>query len=61
MKLIAGKYFSRTDAQEYMALGKDALYKLIEEGYINSFRDKNGRRLIAKESIDSYFESLQIK
>lgn len=59
MDLIANKYMTFKDAQTYMSLKKDALYNLIENGYILSFVDKNRRRLVSKESIDNYFSKCE--
>ncbi|GAB6121128.1 helix-turn-helix domain-containing protein [Dysgonomonas termitidis] len=56
--MVAGKYLTFEETKEYMELQKDAIYNLIEKGYIISFVDKNRRRLFDKNSIDEYFKSL---
>lgn len=55
--MVNGKYYTFKEAQEVLSLKKLAIYKLVERGYIIMFKDKSGRNLIPKESIDDYLEN----
>lgn len=55
--MVNGKYYTFREAQEALSLKKLAIYKLVERGYIIMFKDKSGRNLIPKESIDKYLEA----
>ncbi|MDD2437420.1 MAG: helix-turn-helix domain-containing protein [Massilibacteroides sp.] len=54
--MVNGKYYTFKEAQEVLSLKKLAIYKLVERGYVIMFKDKSGRNLIPKESIDKYLE-----
>ena len=54
--MVNGKYYTFKEAMSALDLRKDAIYRLIERGYITAFKDKSRRLLIPKDSIDKYLE-----
>lgn len=54
--MVNGKYYTFKEVMSVLDLKKDAIYRLIERGYVIMFKDKSGRNLIPKESIDKYLE-----
>ncbi len=56
--MVNGRYYTFKEAEQALDLKKLAIYKLVERGHIIMFKDKSGRNLIPKESIDKYLETV---
>lgn len=55
--MVAGRYFTFNEALEYLSVNKDTMFKLIEKGYIQSFKLPGiNRILIEKACIDNFIE-----
>lgn len=50
-----GPYLTIKEACEYAKIGRSTLYKLINEGEIESYKPK-GKRLVDRESLDVWIK-----